>query len=224
MRRLKRKAAALLDEGAIFAFGLSEKEHGADIYATDMLLVPAGDGNYLATGRQVLHRQRQRGGHGLHLRQDCRTAAITSSSSSTASTEVRTGQEHHRQPVLRRRIHACTTTRSPRRTSSRAAMRLGCDAQHRQYRQVQPGLGLASASAPTPSTRRSTTPRGAVCTACMSPISPHVKQMFTDAYARLVAMKLFALRAADYFRSASAGGSPLPALQSDGQDEGDHPG
>jgi len=32
---------------------------------------------------------------------------------------------------------------------------------------------------------------------------PHVKQMFTDAYARLVAMKLFALRAADYMRVAS---------------------
>ena len=32
---------------------------------------------------------------------------------------------------------------------------------------------------------------------------PHVRQMFTDAYARLVAMKLFALRAADYQRSAS---------------------
>src|SRR4030065_230921 len=32
---------------------------------------------------------------------------------------------------------------------------------------------------------------------------PHVKQMFTEAYARLVAMKLFALRAADYMRSAS---------------------
>ena len=32
---------------------------------------------------------------------------------------------------------------------------------------------------------------------------PHVKRMFTDAYARLVAMKLFALRASDYFRSAT---------------------
>jgi acyl-CoA dehydrogenase len=32
---------------------------------------------------------------------------------------------------------------------------------------------------------------------------PHVKQMFTDAYARLVAMKLFTLRAADYVRVAS---------------------
>ena len=33
---------------------------------------------------------------------------------------------------------------------------------------------------------------------------PHVKRMFVDAYARLVAMKLFALRAADYMRVASA--------------------
>ncbi len=33
---------------------------------------------------------------------------------------------------------------------------------------------------------------------------PHVRQMFTDAYARLVAMKLFSLRAADYQRSASS--------------------
>jgi acyl-CoA dehydrogenase len=32
---------------------------------------------------------------------------------------------------------------------------------------------------------------------------PHVKQMLTDAYCRLVAMKLFALRAADYMRVAS---------------------
>ena len=32
---------------------------------------------------------------------------------------------------------------------------------------------------------------------------PHVKQLFTDAYARLVAMKLVALRAADYMRSAN---------------------
>src|SRR6185369_11207933 len=33
---------------------------------------------------------------------------------------------------------------------------------------------------------------------------PHVRRMLTDAYARLVAMKLVALRAADYLRAASA--------------------
>lgn len=44
------RAARLLAEGEVFAFGLSEKTHGADIYSTDMLLEPTGDGGFLATG------------------------------------------------------------------------------------------------------------------------------------------------------------------------------
>ena len=40
----RRRAADLLDGGAVFAFGLSEREHGADIYSTDMVLTPDGDG------------------------------------------------------------------------------------------------------------------------------------------------------------------------------------
>ena len=40
----RRRTARLLDAGGIFGFGLSEKEHGADIYSTDMELVPDGDG------------------------------------------------------------------------------------------------------------------------------------------------------------------------------------
>jgi acyl-CoA dehydrogenase len=43
------RAARLLDEGAVFAFGLSERDHGADIYETDMVLTPDGDG-YRANG------------------------------------------------------------------------------------------------------------------------------------------------------------------------------
>ncbi len=44
------RAAKLLEEGAIFAFGLSEREHGADIYQTDMLLTPDGGGGFHASG------------------------------------------------------------------------------------------------------------------------------------------------------------------------------
>lgn len=44
------RAAELLAQGEVFAFGLSEKAHGADIYSTDMLLEPDGDGGFLATG------------------------------------------------------------------------------------------------------------------------------------------------------------------------------
>jgi alkylation response protein AidB-like acyl-CoA dehydrogenase len=46
----RRRAAELLDEGAVFAFGLSEREHGADIYSTDMVLTPEADGGFRANG------------------------------------------------------------------------------------------------------------------------------------------------------------------------------
>lgn len=44
------RAAELLNQGEVFAFGLSEKAHGADIYSTDMLLEPDGNGGFRATG------------------------------------------------------------------------------------------------------------------------------------------------------------------------------
>ena len=46
----RRRAAQWLDDGAVFAFGLSEREHGADIYTTDMVLTPDGEGGFRATG------------------------------------------------------------------------------------------------------------------------------------------------------------------------------
>ncbi|MGE5407773.1 MAG: acyl-CoA dehydrogenase family protein [Syntrophothermus sp.] len=46
----RRRAARLLEDGAVFAFGLSEREHGADIYSTDMILTPDGSGGFRATG------------------------------------------------------------------------------------------------------------------------------------------------------------------------------
>jgi len=48
---LRRRAARALEAGGIFAFGLSEKTHGADIYSTDMVLTPDGDG-WKASGRK----------------------------------------------------------------------------------------------------------------------------------------------------------------------------
>ena len=46
----RRRAAELLEDGAIFAFGLSERDHGADIYSTDMVLTPEGEGGFRASG------------------------------------------------------------------------------------------------------------------------------------------------------------------------------
>jgi len=48
----KKKAAQLLKEGEIFAFGLSEQAHGADIYGTDMTLKLQEDESYTASGEK----------------------------------------------------------------------------------------------------------------------------------------------------------------------------
>jgi acyl-CoA dehydrogenase len=49
---LKKQAAQYLKEGEIFAFGLSEKEHGADVYSTEMNLVPKGGDSFIANGEK----------------------------------------------------------------------------------------------------------------------------------------------------------------------------
>jgi len=46
----KHKAARKLKDNALCAFGLSEKEHGADIYSSEVKLYPKGDGTYIANG------------------------------------------------------------------------------------------------------------------------------------------------------------------------------
>ncbi|MGC9325900.1 MAG: acyl-CoA dehydrogenase family protein [Desulfomonilia bacterium] len=50
--KAKKKAAKLLKEGAIFAFGLSERAHGADIYSTETTLTPKGDSTWVANGEK----------------------------------------------------------------------------------------------------------------------------------------------------------------------------
>lgn len=46
----KHRAADKLKQNAFCAFGLSEKEHGADIYSSEMKLYPRGDGSWVANG------------------------------------------------------------------------------------------------------------------------------------------------------------------------------
>jgi acyl-CoA dehydrogenase len=44
------RAAQVLEDGGVCAFGLSERAHGADIYSTDMVLTPHSDGSFRANG------------------------------------------------------------------------------------------------------------------------------------------------------------------------------
>jgi acyl-CoA dehydrogenase len=50
--KAKKRAAQLLKGGAIFAFGLSERTHGADIYSVETTLTPKGDGKFVANGEK----------------------------------------------------------------------------------------------------------------------------------------------------------------------------
>jgi acyl-CoA dehydrogenase len=47
---LKREAVAKLEAGGLFAFGVSEKAHGADLFANEFLLTPAPAGGWVAEG------------------------------------------------------------------------------------------------------------------------------------------------------------------------------
>ncbi|MCB2170332.1 MAG: acyl-CoA/acyl-ACP dehydrogenase, partial [Deltaproteobacteria bacterium] len=49
-RAIREKTGRLLREGGIFGFGLSEKAHGADLYSSEMMLTPLGEGRYVADG------------------------------------------------------------------------------------------------------------------------------------------------------------------------------
>ena len=178
--------------------------HGADIYSTEMALTPQADGTLPRQRREVLHRQRQRGGDRLDLRQDRRHAASTSSSPSTPSTE---NYELHPERGATARTTSpssrCTTTRSPRPTSCSR----GEEAWDAALNTVNIGkynLGWASIGICTHALYEAIHHAAHRSLYGMRVTDfPHVRQLFTDAYARLVAMKLFALRAADYMRSAS---------------------
>ena len=105
--------------------------------------VPAGDGTLPGPRRQVLHRQRQRGGAALGLREDGRHRASTSSS---LVDPKRPGYELVKNVVASQSyvaefvLHDYPVGRG-RHPLARPG-RLGRGAQHRQRRQVQPGLGL----------------------------------------------------------------------------------
>jgi acyl-CoA dehydrogenase len=47
---LKQEAAATLESGGLFAFGVSEKTHGSDLLASEFIVKPLDDGRFIANG------------------------------------------------------------------------------------------------------------------------------------------------------------------------------
>ena len=199
---MKRRTAKHLEYGRIFGFGLSEREHGADIYSTDMLLKPQPDGTYLAQGDKYYI------GNGNE-------AVILSTFGKIAGTNEYVFfpvDSHHEKFELAGNVVASQMYVSqynlhdyPIREDE--ILERGQEAWDAALNTVNVGkfnLGWATIG---------------ICTHSFYEAINHashrilygkavtefsqVKQLFVDAYTRLVAMRLFALRAIDYFRSAS---------------------
>jgi acyl-CoA dehydrogenase len=200
---MKKRAAQLLDEGEVFAFGLSERQHGADIYSTEMSLVAQEDGTYRANGEKYYigngniapmvstFGKLSPSGEYVFFVADYRNQGydlvknITNSQSYVANFLLK-DYPISEEEILSKGQAAWDAALN---TVNIGKFNLGWGSigicthalyeaiHHAAYRRL---YGMAVTD------------------------FPHVKMMFTEAYARLVAMKLFTLRAADYMRIATA--------------------
>jgi len=202
---VKKKTAELLKQGGVFAFGLSEKTHGADLYSSEMMLVPQPDGSYLARGSKyyigngncaaLVSTFGKIAGTGeyvffvvdpKHEKYECVKKIDTSGVRQAYVAEYAL----HDYPIteadiLSRGDHGWNSSLN---TINIGKFELGCAS-----------IGIATHcfyEALNHAASRNLYGRYVTD-------FPHVKKLFTESYARLIAMKLFAFRAADYLRAAS---------------------
>ena len=200
---LKKRAAELLDEGHVFAFGLSERQHGADIYSTEMSLTPQPDGSYLANGEKYYIGNANLAGmvstfgkikdtgEYVFFVADYRHSHYELIKNVTSSQNYVGQYALHDYPVTSAEILA----------RADAAWDMGLNTVNiGKYNLGWASIGICThafyEAIQHASNRR-------LYNMFVTDF-PHVRQMFVDAYTRLVSMKLFTLRAADYLRSASA--------------------
>ncbi|MFF5174677.1 acyl-CoA dehydrogenase [Micromonospora sp. NPDC000089] len=198
------RAAALLDEGHVMAFGLSERAHGADIYSTDLLLTPDGDGGFRATG-------------GKYYIGNGNVAGLVSVFGRRADVEGPDGyvffaadSRHPAYRLVRNVVNAQMYVSEfhlddyPVRAedvlhTGRAAFDAALNTVNvGKFNLCTASIGIcehAMYEAVTHAHNRVLYGRRVTD-------FPHVRRELADAYARLVAMKLFSDRAVDYFRSA----------------------
>jgi acyl-CoA dehydrogenase len=200
---VKRQAAKKLDEGGIFAFGLSEKAHGADLYSSEMALTPLSEGKYVADG-------------GKYYIGNANEAALVSTFGKNSETDeyvffvVQPGHEnyelvknivHWQSYVAEYALHSYPITDDDILSS-------GSDAWDTALNTVNVGkynLGWASIGICTHAFYEAINHAGnRNLYGSYVTDFPHIRRLFMDAYTRLAAMRLFARRASDYARSASS--------------------
>ena len=198
---MKEKAAKLLQEGAVFAFGLSERLHGADIYSTEMMLAKQVDGAYLANGEK-------------YYIGNANAAPMVSTFGKFADNGEYvffTADFEHKKYELVQNVTASQNyvgqyVLDDYPITEAEILSTGQHAWDSALNTVNVGkynLGWASIGMSTHAFYEAINHASHRRLYNMYVTDfPHVMQIFTDAYARLVAMKLFALRTADYMRAA----------------------
>ena len=202
---IKHKTAQFLQQGGIFGFGLSEREHGADIYSTETALFPTGDGTYRAQGSKYYI------GNG-------NVAAIVSTFGKMAETGeyvfFGVSPEHEKYELVKQ-IRASGGRQSyvaeyalhdyPIAESdiiSRGQLAWDSSLSTVNIGKFQLGFSTIGICEHAFYEAINHASQRTLYSQLVTDF-PHVQQMFTESYARLIAAKLFAWRAVDYFRSAS---------------------
>jgi len=198
----KKRAASLLKEGNVFAFALSERAHGADIYSTEMSLTPQQDGTYLAAGEKYYI------GNGNIAEMVSTFGRFAESDEYVFFVANYNRQEYELiKNVVNSQSYVADFVLRDYPVMENEILSKGQEAWDTALNTVNIGkynLGWASIGISTHAYYEAINHATNRTLYGMKVTDfPHVRQMFVDAYTRLVAMKLFTLRAADYMRVAS---------------------
>ena len=200
---IKQKTAGFLEDGGVFAFGLSERDHGADLYSSEMSLTPQEGGGYLGNGEK-------------YYIGNANEAALVSTFGKIADTDdfvFFAVDSKHRDYNLIRNVCASQNYVAQYAlhdypVAEEDILAKGRDAWDMALNTVNIGkvnLGWASIGMCTHAFYEAIDhASGRSLFGSYVTDFVHIKRLFVDAWARLVAMKTFALRAADYQRTASA--------------------
>ncbi|MFM9035616.1 MAG: acyl-CoA dehydrogenase family protein [Mycobacterium sp.] len=198
--------AGLLDEGHIFGFGLSEREHGADIYSSDMILTRTADGYSASGGKWYIGNGNAAGRLSVygkfadddpeHPGEHVFFLVDPTHPNYELIKNVVAGQMY----VAAFNLHDYPVAPADILHVGKAAF----DAALATVNVGKVNLGWASIGICEHAFYEAVThANNRVLYGSRVTDFPHVRRMLADAYARLVAMKIFAARSTDYFRCAS---------------------
>ncbi|WP_431957042.1 acyl-CoA dehydrogenase family protein [Nocardia lijiangensis] len=216
----KQRAAALLDSGEIFAFGLSEKEHGADVYSTDMVLKPERGGGFTATGSKHYIGNGNLAGMVSVFGRRADMPIIDSAKALNAKPAQDdyegylffVADSKHKNYKLRRNVvdsqmYVAAFDLEQYPVAEEDILHRGEAAFHAAMNTVNVGkfnLGFGAVGACEHAFYESIThAENRILFGHRVTEFPQVRSLLTDSYARLIGMKLYSERAIDYLRSAS---------------------